>query len=75
MVELTSGRLIRAWPHLGNQDAILRHAARIALESQPADVWQERALAEHEPRAALAALLGAGSQWGCKFAAQAVGCA
>src|SRR4029079_4123619 len=34
------------WPHLGSDDSILRHAARIALESQPLSGWQNRALAE-----------------------------
>jgi putative heme-binding domain-containing protein len=45
------------WPYLGSQDGALRHAARIALESQPVQSWQERALAERRPREALAALL------------------
>jgi putative heme-binding domain-containing protein len=45
------------WPHLGSDNSILRHAARIALESQPLSGWQDRALAERQPRAALTALL------------------
>lgn len=44
------------WPHLGSPDRAIRHAARIALEwRDPAD-WSERALAEKEPRRAIAAL-------------------
>lgn len=35
-----------AWQHLGSDDAVLRHAARIAVESQPVEQWRERALAE-----------------------------
>lgn len=46
-----------AWPHLGSADRFLRGAALRALESQPAAAWRDRALAESEPRAALAALL------------------
>ncbi len=46
-----------AWQHLGSHDPALRHAARVALESQPMRSWQDRALAEHQPRASLAALL------------------
>src|SRR5205085_2647311 len=36
---------------------LLRHAARVALESQPVASWQEHALSERNPRAALTALL------------------
>ncbi len=46
-----------AWPHLGHADRFVRFAARVALEHQPAADWKERALAEKDPRAALAALL------------------
>jgi putative heme-binding domain-containing protein len=46
-----------AWPHLGSDDRFLRYAARIALESQPVAEWKEKALAEKQPAAALAALL------------------
>ncbi len=46
-----------AWPHLGSDDALLRHAARIAVESQPVSGWQDQALAEKQPRSALTALL------------------
>ncbi|MEY4829958.1 MAG: hypothetical protein RLZZ562_1754 [Planctomycetota bacterium] len=35
-----------AWPLLGDEDAALRHAARVAVESQPVAQWRERALAE-----------------------------
>jgi putative heme-binding domain-containing protein len=45
------------WPHLGSDDRFVRYAARIALESQPVGQWKSQALAEKEPKAALAALL------------------
>lgn len=35
-----------AWPMLGDDDAALRHAARIAVESQPVAEWRALALAE-----------------------------
>src|SRR4029077_14754435 len=35
-----------AWPYLSSDDRCLRYAARIAVESQPADEWKERALAK-----------------------------
>ncbi len=33
-----------AWAQLGHDDATVRHAARIALESQPVDQWRVRVL-------------------------------
>ena len=46
-----------AWPHLGSPDRFLRHAARIAIESQELSQWKSRALAEKNPAVALTALL------------------
>ena len=46
-----------AWPHLGSVDPFLRHAARVALEAQPAELWRGRALAETNATAGLTALL------------------
>jgi putative heme-binding domain-containing protein len=47
-----------AWPYLSHADRFVRHAARTALEHQPLEAWQERALSETNPAAALSALLG-----------------
>lgn len=46
-----------AWPHLDSPDRFIRYAARIAIESQPVDDWQKRALDEERKRASLTALL------------------
>jgi putative heme-binding domain-containing protein len=46
-----------AWPYLASDDLWLRHAARVAIEAQPAATWSDRALAEEKPLAALTALL------------------
>ena len=46
-----------AWPHLASGDRFIRHAARVAIESQPAATWAERALAEPRPLARAAALV------------------
>jgi putative heme-binding domain-containing protein len=46
-----------AWPHLASDDRFIRHAARVAIEWQPVEQWQERALAETNTRAGLTALL------------------
>lgn len=39
-----------AWPHLSSPDRFLRHAARIAVESQPASEWADRVLAASDPQ-------------------------
>ncbi len=46
-----------AWPHLNSEDRWLRYAARIAIEHQPVEQWQARALGETRTNAALTALL------------------
>lgn len=47
----------KAWPHLSSGDRYIRFAARLALERNPLNQWQARALAEKNPQAALTALL------------------
>lgn len=44
----------RAWPHLGSPDRFLRHAARVAVESQPVEAWAARVFVESRPRARIA---------------------
>lgn len=51
-----------AWPYLGNPDRFLRYAARIAVENQPVNQWQERALTEKDPQAAAVALIALARQ-------------
>jgi putative heme-binding domain-containing protein len=46
-----------AWPHLDSPDRWIRYAARIAVERQPVEQWQDRALAERRVNASLTALL------------------
>ncbi|TVQ04172.1 MAG: heme-binding protein [Balneolaceae bacterium] len=46
-----------AWPYLGSDDRIIRHAARVAVESQPAAQWAERAFTEENGQARIAALV------------------
>ncbi len=46
-----------AWEYLGHPDPFLRHAARVALESQPAEGWRARAFSETKSLTSLAALL------------------
>ncbi len=46
-----------AWPHLSSTDRYVRAAARTALEHQPLDQWQARALTESNATAQLEALL------------------
>lgn len=46
-----------AWPHLKNDDPWIRQAARVVVERQQVETWQERALAEGDPTAAGTALI------------------
>lgn len=42
-----------AWPHLATEDRFLRHAARVAIESQPVATWIDRTLSETNPQSAV----------------------
>ncbi len=44
-----------AWPHLRSDDRFLRHAARVAIESQPVDTWADRAVKESDPQSLITA--------------------
>ncbi len=46
-----------AWPHLSSSDRWIRYAARLAVESQPVEQWQSRALQEPSIDGGLTALL------------------
>lgn len=52
----TNAALETLWPALGHADRHVRFAARVALEWQPVSAWDQRALAEGDPRRGLAAL-------------------
>jgi putative heme-binding domain-containing protein len=51
------GAVPALWPYLGDQDRAIRYAARVALEWQPPAQWRQQALAETDPRKAIAALV------------------
>lgn len=46
-----------AWPYLGNDDRFIRAAARVAIEHQDPKLWQDKALSETDPVAAMEALV------------------
>ena len=46
-----------AWDSLNHSDRFVRYAARIAIEHQPVDAWQRRALEETRPDALLTAAI------------------
>jgi putative heme-binding domain-containing protein len=46
-----------AWPCLNHADRYIRSAARIAIEHQPPEEWQDRALKESDPVRSIQALL------------------
>ncbi|MFC5411095.1 c-type cytochrome [Larkinella bovis] len=51
-----------AWPHLNHPDRFVRYAARIAVENQPVDQWQAKALAETNPQRATQAIVALARQ-------------
>ena len=51
-----------ALPALASPDRFLRYAARVALEHQPIDLWQEKALAAADPRARIAGAIAVARQ-------------
>lgn len=51
-----------AWPKLASADRSIRFAARVAVESQPVEHWQDRALAETDLETSLSALLALARQ-------------
>ena len=46
-----------AWPYLRHSDRLLRNAARLAVERLPAELWEEKALAERHPGALVEAVV------------------
>ncbi len=38
-----------AWPHLKSKDRFIQYAARMAVEHQPVNQWQQKALTEKDP--------------------------
>lgn len=46
-----------AWPYLSSSDRYIRYAARMAIERNPIEQWQAKALSEKSPNAALTSLL------------------
>lgn len=57
-----SQAVAKAWSFLGHPDRFVRYAARIAIENQPVNEWQERALEEQTPMASITALLALARQ-------------
>lgn len=55
----TGGRAAveKAWPYLAHDDRAMRYAARIAIENQKRELWQEKVFAESRPRAVIYAVL------------------
>jgi len=47
----------KAWPHLDHPDRLVRYAARVAIERQPAKLWAQRALQQTGPWAVIESAL------------------
>ncbi|MFT4690046.1 MAG: putative heme-binding domain-containing protein [Limisphaerales bacterium] len=46
-----------AWPHLQSEDRFIRNAARVAIESQPANQWAEQAVLDSDPQTRITGLV------------------
>ncbi|MEQ8525623.1 c-type cytochrome [Gracilimonas sp.] len=46
-----------AWPHLNSDDHFIRYAARVAIESQPVNLWANKALNEDQTWAKINAII------------------
>jgi putative heme-binding domain-containing protein len=47
--ERKPGAVDFAWPHLKHKDRFIRYAARIAIQHQPVEEWQDKLLKEKDP--------------------------
>ncbi len=52
-----AGAVDFAWPHLSHPDRFVRYAARVAIEHQPVNQWQAKALSEKEPLALIESMI------------------
>ncbi len=51
-----------AWPFLGSEDRFLRAAARVAVETQPVELWADRVVAETDPQRVITAAVALARQ-------------
>ncbi|MCG8585595.1 MAG: c-type cytochrome [Pirellulales bacterium] len=58
----TADAIDNIWPNLRHADRYVRYAARVALEHQDTKLWQDRALAEKNPIAAIQAVVALARQ-------------
>ena len=56
------GDLDVIFANLGHSDRFIRYAARVALESQPIDLWRDRALSTTNPLATINAIMAVARQ-------------
>jgi putative heme-binding domain-containing protein len=61
-----AGAVDFVWPYLKHKDRFIRFAARVALEHQPVNEWQEKALAEKDPVTLTEAIIGLAHQGNAK---------
>ncbi len=43
----------KAWPHLAHEDRNIRYAARLVIENQALELWQEKVFSETNPRSVI----------------------
>jgi putative heme-binding domain-containing protein len=60
--EPQKGALDFVWPYLKHEDRFIRYAARIAVEHQPVEQWQARAIAEKDPQTLIESMIALAHQ-------------
>jgi putative heme-binding domain-containing protein len=50
------------WPYLGHADRFIRYAARVALEYQPVETWQDRVFSANDPETQITAAVALAHQ-------------
>ncbi|MFD2532177.1 c-type cytochrome [Gracilimonas halophila] len=54
---INSQAIAKAWPHLNSDDRYIRYAARLAVESQPVSIWDQKALSEQNYQARITVIM------------------
>lgn len=52
---VSSEAVATAWPVLSSKDRFMRHAARVAIESQPVETWADKVAAADDPQTRITA--------------------
>ena len=61
-----------AWPHLASSDRAIRYAARLAIENQELEFWQEKVFSEDDPVAVIYSAIALARNGDAKLSARLI---